>query len=171
MRGGCEVGRGAVMTRVKTGETLSRAALAKPTRPLERTVHIAILKWLRAEVSACVWHARNEGHRAGLGHVHDAALGSMAGASDLMGVVEYGRPGVFFAVEVKRPGFKASEVRPAQVAFGHAVMDRGGLFCIAGSVEEVKAWAVSNGIVRPRGWAAPWKMPPIDWEEMELHRL
>ncbi len=152
------------MTRVKTGDALSRAALAKVARPLERTVHIAILKWLRAEVSSCVWHTRNEGHRAGLGHIHDAALGSMAGASDLMGVVEYGRPGVFFAVEVKRPGWVPSEVRPAQWAFLDAVRNRGGLGVVAGSVEEVEAWAQSNGIMRPRGWAIemPVSLEPFD---------
>ncbi len=149
------------MTRgiLKTGDTISRAALAKATRPKERAVHIAILKWLRANVSSCVWHARNEGARAGLGHIHDAALGSLAGASDLMGVVEYGRPGVFFAVEVKRPGWVPSEVDPKRLAnqraFGRMVTERGGLFTFAGSVDEVAMWAVSNGIVRSAGWVPP----------------
>lgn len=142
---------------------LTAAAFRKGVgRPLERAVQVKILRWLRANVGDVVFHP----HNAGL--AYDAAGGSRqraegvtAGVSDLIGIVETGPlAGRFFAVEVKRPGATASEIRSEQLRFGRMVEERGGLFVLATSVEEVEAWARRTGIVRPCGWRAPWVAEP-----------
>lgn len=130
-----------------------------PGRPRERSVHVEILRWLRANVSALVIHPRNDvaDKRGAIGGSRDKALGVEGGASDLIGVVEAGPlAGHFFAVEVKRPGVVPSEIKDSQLRFGRMVEERGGLFLLATSVDEVAAWARSAGIVRPTGWRAPW---------------
>ena len=139
---------------------MSAAAFRKgPGRPLERTVHIDILRWLRANVSTVVFHPRNDtsDHRGIIGGSRDKAIGVTGGVSDLIGIVETGpMTGRLFAVEVKRPGVVKSEIKPEQLRFGRMIEERGGLFVLATSVEEVEAWARRAGIVRPRGWVAPW---------------
>ncbi len=142
---------------------MSAAAYRKsPGRPRERAGHTAILRWVRANVSSVVFHARNESPGRGrIGGARDKALGVTAGVSDLIGLVEAGPlAGRLFAIEVKRPGVVASEIKLEQIQFGRQVQERGGLFVLATSVEEVEGWAHAAGIVRPRGWVAPWATDP-----------
>lgn len=130
-------------------------------RPLERTVQVPLVTWIRDNVSACSWHTRNESLRHDLGRIRDADEGVLKGVADLVGIIEYGpRAGCMFAIEVKRPGSTESDVTKEQRRFGRLVVERGGVWTWVDNAEAAKAWCQQQGIVRPRGWAAPWVREP-----------
>ena len=133
-------------------------------RPLERTVQVPLMTWIRDNVSTCSWHTRNESKRHDVGRIRDAQEGVLAGVADIVGIIEYGpRAGRLFAIEVKRPGSTCSDVSAAQNAFARMVLDRGGLWTWVTDAEQGKAWARQVGIVRPRGWVGPWVVEREDF--------
>lgn len=138
---------------------MSVAAYRKgPGRPKERTVHVPLLTWVREHVASLVWHARNESPGRGeVGGAQDKALGVLAGVADIVGVIEYGPHAErLFGIEAKRPGSTWSDVTTEQRRFGRMLVERGGLWTWVTSVEAGQAWCRTVGIVRPRGWRAPW---------------
>jgi hypothetical protein len=106
-----------------------RVLIAKPSVPREKGIEVQIRVALSAAgVLVMKHHVDNRGHhRTGLG----------LGVADLICVVPpYGR---FLAIEVKRPVYTASDVRPDQTRWLAVVKRFGAVSGIATSVEEALA--------------------------------
>lgn len=139
---------------------------AGPGRARETAVHVPALVWVRQHVSAMAFHVENERKRNPAQAAQAKRLGLMAGVHDIIGPVEYGPMfGRWFGIEIKREGSTESDVTDDQRRFGRMLTERGGLWMWADDVEDVKAWAHRQGIVKPAGWRAPWA---IDREEFGL---
>lgn len=106
-----------------------RVLIAKPPKPLEKSIEIQIRVALAAAgVMVMKHHVDNRGHqRTGLG----------LGVSDLICIVP--PTGRFLAIEVKRPGYSPSDVRPDQSRWLAVVGRFGAISGIASSVEEALA--------------------------------
>lgn len=121
-----------------------RAHLAcKHERPLEKEVEIRIRVALAtAGVLVMKHHVDNRGQKPcrKCGHKdpeRGARTGLGLGVSDLICVVP--PSGRFLGIEVKRPGYVPSEVRPEQTRWLNVVQRFGGVTGIAASVEEAMA--------------------------------
>lgn len=126
-----------------------RVLIATPPRvPLEREVEIQIRVALSAAghivwkhtVEPCVECGKRPTKRTGLGE----------GASDL--IVIHRLTGRFVGIEVKRPGYSPSDVRPMQRKWLATVLRFGGITGIATSPEE--AMAIMRRASQPSGGAS-----------------
>lgn len=126
-------------------------------RPSEDSVHVPLFVWMRENLlirPRMIWHTPAETNRSPRERQKQQARGFQAGIADITFVLIKGAR--FGCIEVKRPGSTESDVEFEQRAFGRSVVESGGLWTWVDSVEAGKAWCRAQGIVRPRGWVAPW---------------
>lgn len=124
-----------------------RAIVAKGKTMSEHDLQNAIFDllvyngWLVVRINSGAAVGANNGIKRFIRFVTWQVLGmgkQSAGVSDLLAF----RDGVLLAIEVKRPGKKASD---AQREFLQAVRDRDGMTLVADSVESVEPYAVHLG--------------------------
>ncbi len=140
---------------------MSAAAYRAATVPLERVEQVAFHGWCRQHVSAVCFHARNEGRLTDLQRIRAVAEGMLSGVADEVGIIEFGPlAGRMFGVELKRQDGTASDVTAEEWRFGRMLQERGGIWSWQPGAEAAKAWCYAQGIVRPRGWVAPWVREP-----------
>ena len=113
-----------------------RPRVRKPRPRLERDIQVEILRFLRTVPGVVAWKAGAGAFRVGDRYVK---MGHK-GVSDIVGwktldVSRRTQRAVFLAVEVKRPGARATE---HQMAFLDIVAHAGGIAILASSVDEVR---------------------------------
>ncbi len=99
--------------------------------PLEKTIQKNILAALRATPWIYAWR-NNVGNARTLDGKRRYRFG-LAGSADITGILA--PDGRRLEIEVKRPGL--GQLRPAQVRFGQRILDMGGIYIVATSVEDV----------------------------------
>lgn len=133
-------------------------------RPDEDATSTPSLPWFRENVSSLVFHVPNEAKRSYREVQKQKARGLMGGIADWLFVVEAGPlAGHLGGIEWKRAGSSASSVLPSQTRFGRMLIERGGLWVWVSSHNQLVAWCQEQGIIRPRGWVAPWAVEPVEY--------
>ncbi len=146
---------------MKTGDTLSRVALAKATRKTEDQTANPTLSWFRENVTALVTHVPNESDGPIQWRMKLKARGLFPGTSDWLHSPEWGQwAGRFCGIEWKREGATASAVSINQTRFGRMILDRGGLWFWCNSREMLEAKCAEFGLIKPRGWKPPYVAMP-----------
>jgi len=117
---------------------MSATKTAKPLVPLEAAVQIAVIDRLRI-LGVWTCHLQNEGRIEGTAHqrmirgARRKAQGVRTGAPDLLCVHRDGRVAW---LEVKRPGYRPSDVKPAQVECHEDLRERNQHVAIVTSQDE-----------------------------------
>lgn len=125
-------------------------------KPNERQVQRSILKMIgRSFPSVIAHHSPNGGHLAGSAEARFKQMGALKGDGlkpgfpDLICLWNHG----LALIEVKRPGYSPSDVKPAQIALHKELADRGHPVAIVTSEQEAFAYLIERG--------APWNRVPV----------
>lgn len=124
-------------------DTRPRKRRAKAPVPQEAAIQRAIIDWCRWRDIYAV-HVPNAGKRSPIAARRLKGEGMRKGFPDL---ALYGRRGQHALLEVKRPGYTPSDVRPDQREMHDRLRERGITVGIVTSIEDAQR------ILRAAGWA------------------